>query len=589
MFESVAKSWLDLQCKLIPGASQGLLALGTPDQGPFEAAACWPEGIQTAPQLAEVAKQALNRRQVVSGEVQAIPGQNQPKASFVGCPLVVDGKLFGVVALELASQANLPSSLAFRMLQLGASWLEVLIRQTKSAGEERLAIVLDLIATTLEPEQFQEAVMGVANEMATRLACERVSIGFLKGKNIRVLALSHSADFDPKQNLVKAIAGAMGEALDQECTLTYPALDNIETRLLHAHAELAGAHGAVSVCSIPFACSNHLLGAVTLERMGERLLDGSTVALLEHAVSVLGPILELRRNEDRWLLGKTWDAGRTQMQRLLGRGRLGRKFAALATVIVAAALGFATGEYRITADAVLEGAVQRVVAAPQEGYIATAEVRPGDLVRSGQLLGSLDDKDLRLEHRKWSSQREQLLKEYREALAKHDRAKVSVVRARLNQSEAQIELLNEQLARIQITAPFDGIVVSGDLTRSLGSPVERGQELHKIAPLDDYRIILKVDEREISDVEQGQSGDLALTAFPGEQLSFFVDKVTPVSIAADGRNYFEVEGRLENPTVLLRPGMQGVGKIGVDRRKLVWIWTHELIDWLRLWVWSWWP
>jgi hypothetical protein len=32
--------------------------------------------------------------------------------------------------------------------------------------------------------------------------------------------------------------------------------------------------------------------------------------------------------------------------------------------------------------------------------------------------------------------------------------------------------------------------------------------------------------------------------------------------------------------------MEGVGKIGVDERKLVWIWTRSSVDWLRLQVWS---
>jgi len=27
----------------------------------------------------------------------------------------------------------------------------------------------------------------------------------------------------------------------------------------------------------------------------------------------------------------------------------------------------------------------------------------------------------------------------------------------------------------------------------------------------------------------------------------------------------------------------------LDRRKQVWIWTRRLVDWVRLWVWSWWP
>jgi hypothetical protein len=32
-----------------------------------------------------------------------------------------------------------------------------------------------------------------------------------------------------------------------------------------------------------------------------------------------------------------------------------------------------------------------------------------------------------------------------------------------------------------------------------------------------------------------------------------------------------------------------VGKIEVDRRLLVWIWTRQVIDWLRLQLWTWLP
>ena len=46
---------------------------------------------------------------------------------------------------------------------------------------------------------------------------------------------------------------------------------------------------------------------------------------------------------------------------------------------------------------------------------------------------------------------------------------------------------------------------------------------------------------------------------------------------------------LPEPTGILRPGMEGIGKINAVRERMVWIWTHEFIDWLRLWVWSWWP
>jgi hypothetical protein len=133
------------------------------------------------------------------------------------------------------------------------------------------------------------------------------------------------------------------------------------------------------------------------------------------------------------------------------------------------------------------------------------------------------------------------------------------------------------------------VVVSGDLSQSLGAPVEMGDLLFEVTPLDSYRLMLEVDERDINQVELGQRGDLVLSAFPQTRTPFTVSKITPVSTSEEGRNYFQVEATLDEMSPRLRPGMEGFGKIEIDRRKLIWIWTHDMIDWIRLKVWSWWP
>jgi ribosomal protein S5 len=74
---------------------------------------------------------------------------------------------------------------------------------------------------------------------------------------------------------------------------------------------------------------------------------------------------------------------------------------------------------------------------------------------------------------------------------------------------------------------------------------------------------------------------------PDQPASFAVKQITPVSSVEDGRNFFRVEAQLDNPSVRMRPGMEGVGKIAAGDRKLIWIWTHSLVDWLRLWSWKW--
>ena len=84
-------------------------------------------------------------------------------------------------------------------------------------------------------------------------------------------------------------------------------------------------------------------------------------------------------------------------------------------------------------------------------------------------------------------------------------------------------------------------------------------------------------------------GKLKLTGLPGTTLEFTVTRITPVSEAADGSNYFRIEAELDDAPAILRPGMEGIGKIEIDERRLLWIWTHRMFDWFRLTAWSWLP
>jgi len=69
-----------------------------------------------------------------------------------------------------------------------------------------------------------------------------------------------------------------------------------------------------------------------------------------------------------------------------------------------------------------------------------------------------------------------------------------------------------------------------------------------------------------------------------------VQKVTPVSMARDGRNVFRVEAQLETGSdPRLRPGMEGVAKVTVENRRLAWIWSREIVNWVRLKLWAWTP
>jgi multidrug efflux pump subunit AcrA (membrane-fusion protein) len=229
----------------------------------------------------------------------------------------------------------------------------------------------------------------------------------------------------------------------------------------------------------------------------------------------------------------------------------------------------------------------RARGAPYVGVLKGATARPGGKAREGEVLASLEDRDLLLERLKWVTERQAHIYEWDKALATRQPATINVLRSQVDQANAQINLLDAQLDRIKLRSPIMGQVVSGDLSQLIGTAVQRGQVLFEIAPRDTYRVILHVDEREVRWVKPGQTGELIVTALPNHRLAFVVDKITPIAAARSGRNVFRIEGRLTDNPAQLRPGMEGIGKIAIGRRNLAWIWLHPVIDWLRIWSWRW--
>jgi multidrug efflux pump subunit AcrA (membrane-fusion protein) len=174
-------------------------------------------------------------------------------------------------------------------------------------------------------------------------------------------------------------------------------------------------------------------------------------------------------------------------------------------------------------------------------------------------------------------------------MAERDRSQVRILQAQMQQAEVELDLIAEQRRRTRLVAPFDGVITRGDLSQSLGSPVERGEVLFEVAPQDDYRIILEVDGSDIAFVRAGQAGRITLQALPGQARPFTVHRVTPISSVEEGRSFFRVEASLEGVGAGLRPGMDGVAKIDIGSRSLLWIWTHSALDWLRMAWWAWVP
>jgi multidrug efflux pump subunit AcrA (membrane-fusion protein) len=467
-------------------------------------------------------------------------------------------------------------------------------RRTDAVGTHACAPVLDaaailrLNATVHASQSFAQAATAFASELAVLLGASRVCLGFVDNGYVEVVAVSGNADFEARADLFRCVAAAMDEAVEQGATLVHPPPAQQRPRVTLAQAEL-GRRASSAVASIPLVCAGQAIGAVSIESRRGGGFGTHELEWCEHLACALAPTLVLKRNA-----GLSWHRRLRQALRSAGAGlrqpgRIGVKLLVPATLAGIAALCLWPVEYRVGAPARLEGAIQRALVAPADGYLQQAHVKPGDAVKAGQVLAELADQDLELERRKWASEMAQNENSSRAALARGERTQYVIAQGKAAEARAQLELVDQQLLRGRIRAPFDGIVIKGDLSQMLGAPVQRGDVLLTIAPAQQFRLIVEVDERDIGDVKAGADGVVALVALaalPGETGAFQVVRVTPVATSRDGRNFYDVEGRLGGAVSGLRPGLQGVGKIKATDRPLAWIWGHRLLDWARLTLWS---
>lgn len=586
-------AWLALVARDLQRARAALLLVREDVSGVFTVAAAWPDPARDLQYLGPVAQQVLDRREglVAGPDGAAEPGPDG--AAFVGYPLVVAGLLHGAVVVDIGPGPLEALQQALRRLHWGSAWLVDHFRSALLERREselaRSALLNEVLATAMQFAQVQPSALAVANELTARLHCDRVCIGFEDDGQVTPQVMSNTASFDRRSDLVRWIGDAMDEVLDLGAPVQFPTPADDELGAL-AHAEASRQLTVQALLSVPVRHESQTVGVMTFER---RLGPAFSVAERELASALgvmLGPVWSMQRANERSAWKRLRDGVRAGLREWVGPSHPGVKLVAAVSAAVLLFLAVWTTDHRVSARTVVEGATQIAAVAPFDGFIAQALVRAGETVRSGQPLARLDERDLRLERSRWQAEREQLQRKHQVAQSQADRATMGVLTAQIHQAEAQLALAEERLGRATVVAPFDGVVVSGDLSQQIGSPVETGRLLFEVAPLQGYRVMMQVDDREITRLAEGQRGEVVLSGMPDSRLPISVKRITPVATQRDGRNVFAVEAAIDGaaPTGL-RPGMEGIAKVLVGERSLLWIWTYGFFDWLRLAFWKWMP
>ena len=451
---------------------------------------------------------------------------------------------------------------------------------------KRQATVLELLAEFSDQRTLPAALLAIANDMQHRFQCDRVAFGLITGEHITIAAISQQAVIEARTDEVRLLREAMQEACNQEIIIEYSGSSNTTLRV-ESHQALTLGQDNMQVCTIPLCDKETVVGALLLQRRAEQSWSRLTLELLSQICTLTAPLIVLRRDAERGIVDMIGVRLRNRLASLLEPRHLIAKASTVALALLLIFSYFLPVTHHVKASAEVVPVERRAISAPTNGYINSVFVNAGDHVRSGDILLRLDTRELELKQAGQENEIRSARAQLRAAMASYDRKELAIAGAKLDQIEAELALTKQQISRTSISAPVSGVIVSGDLSQSLGMSVERGKVLLEMAPAEGYEVQLLVHETDVPYIRQGQTGRLSLAADPGNELQVEVSAIHPIARASGGVNRFLVESVLVQGVAGLRPGQTGLVKLVVGEASLLWVWTHRFVEWSRQRLWEW--
>jgi multidrug efflux pump subunit AcrA (membrane-fusion protein) len=490
-------------------------------------------------------------------------------------------------------------------MQLVAGYFELFTLRRNSDQSRMIAQshqhVLQLATSVATADGFDSAGMNLCNELATRAHATRVSLGWVKGNKIKVVALSHTEQFDKKQELVVQLQKVMEECMDQEGLVQFDPSGKSSDNVTRDAQSLSRSQGGHIVLSLPLRRKAEVIGVVTLEFLPQQKIGPQVANGLAIAVDLLAPQLYDRYQNDRYLITKAGLSTKNLAAATIGPKYMISKLVAVLLLSLTAFVVLYSPMYKVSAPFQFVPTARYTISVPQDGEIfelgtttdpttgKARKLKPGDAVKQGQLLVKLDTRDLELKRLEALSQRDSKMFEAQNFQGQGDEkaAEARIAYMDAQKFDAQAKLLERQIELAKIKSPIDGVWLLKDLEDKVGSRVRQGDELLVVGQPEHLRAEVNVAERDVQHLKVGQKTWVATNSLPGDKYEAVVDRIVPMS-AADQKavdNTFKVYCTLKDSAQTWKPGMAGEARIEIEERPLWWILSHRLVDFVKLKLW----
>lgn len=241
-------------------------------------------------------------------------------------------------------------------------------------------------------------------------------------------------------------------------------------------------------------------------------------------------------------------------------------------------------EMRVGNDIAMTGTLnplrQAVLNARSAGEVVSVSARAGESVRAGQVLATLDTRDLRLRmlqaeatlqgNRAEALMAKQKLERMRPLRAENyvsdndisnAERQLEIRHAQVRASEASLAQVRQQLADSAVRAPFDGRIA--ERLVEPGQAVNPGTPLLKIVNLELMELEAMIPDAAMNAVRVGQVVGFRVEGYPDRTFAGRIARINPTARAGSRR--VPVYIQVNNADGLLRAGVFANGSVRDDR------------------------
>jgi RND family efflux transporter MFP subunit len=337
--------------------------------------------------------------------------------------------------------------------------------------------------------------------------------------------------------------------------------------------------------SLPLRVAGDLVGVTVLEREAIDPFPAGAVPLVRLVAEFIGPAVWTKRMADRGVLAVARDRAWEIAAAAVGPRHTGFKSLVLligALLVCSAVIPIPD---RVTAESETKAAVSRTIPPPFTGFLDSIAVKPGDQVKKGNVMATMDLHEVMLDLEKARSKLKSLQTQQGTALGEKKYGEAAVASAQIEETQADIALLDDHLAHGEIRAPISGIVSRGDMEQLRGARVEPTQPLFEIVEPDALTVTLDVKERDIGRVTAGQTGSISLTALPGQRQEIRVTRIRPSAEAQKKGNVYLVDAEFTERAPWVKPGMTGTSRLRGGSTTALGYLLRPIIDAARMRLW----